>query len=452
MLREAGRVVAAEDGLALEHGARAGGQVEVEHRPRRDERLEHHLQRARRRLRVVAEADGVQGLVERHVRGRAVARGRRRVARQQPQRRQPAGPQREHRHVLEGVDAEEPLAGGRRQQRLPLLVGRRVERGPGEVGVGVVGVVDDEKPVRSPARRRTRRRRAGGRPPGSRPRGRPPAAGAPPTWSWTRSTGRPSARRGCPRPPSRTARRPPGAPGRRDPGGSRPGAAKLEGPPGVVEAQVVDDPPVPGQLAPVADVGEGVVEDLPCRDVADGEGEPLVTGVVGPEGDGGVVRADREGAHREEVAVAGLDVAVEEHLLPLDPPAVEVGTHRPVGQRRPRVDGILQALHGARVVPPGAADDGDGQVGLLDPRADLLDDPAPQRLEVGGGGLGVGVLGLEVAKDLGVAGVAQPLVGVDDPVTVVLTDVVAAHRHRRRGKVGHRSVSPRSGSAGRGAP
>jgi uncharacterized membrane-anchored protein len=68
-------------------------------------------------------------------------------------------------------------------------------------------------------------------------------------------------------------------------------------------------------------------------------------------------------------------------------------------------------------------EDGDRQVGLLGPVLQLGEQRLDQRFEVLGERGRVGVLGLQVADDLGVGLVPQPLVGVDDDVAVVLADV-----------------------------
>src|ERR1017187_6280634 len=82
------------------------------------------------------------------------------------------------------------------------------------------------------------------------------------------------------------------------------------------------------------------------------------------------------------------------------------------------VDGILPALLGARVVPPGTVAKGNGDVGLLYVREHLLVELVAQAGEGGHFGLGVGVLGLEVGSNVGILLVAQPgvVVGECDPV------------------------------------
>ena len=204
---------------------------------------------------------------------------------------------------------------------------------------------------------------------------------------------------------------------------AHPVAPQLVRPPRVVEPGVEDELPVAAELDAVADAGHGGVEHLTRRDVADRQGEALVTLGVDGERDEPVVGAHGERAEREELAVAGLDVAVDHDLLPRHGIRLGVRAHRGVGERRAALRGVLPTLDGARVVPPRAADDRHRQVALLHPRADLLDDGAAQRGEVRGAGLGVGVLGLEVGQQRGVLEVAHPGVGVLDPVAVVLAHV-----------------------------
>ena len=82
------------------------------------------------------------------------------------------------------------------------------------------------------------------------------------------------------------------------------------------------------------------------------------------------------------------------------------------------MDGVLQPLFGARVVPPGAVAIGNGDVGLLDVAEHLLVELVAQVGEGRHDGVGVGVFGIEVGGDVGVFLVAQPgvVVGEGDAV------------------------------------
>ena len=101
----------------------------------------------------------------------------------------------------------------------------------------------------------------------------------------------------------------------------------------------------------------------------------------------------------------GLDVLVEQHLLARDLGVLVEHRRCPVvgiGDRATAVHAVLLALEAAAVVPPVAAAGRHRQVGLLGAGLDLVEDLLPQRREVGGQLLGVGVLRLEVVDHLGV--------------------------------------------------
>ena len=137
-------------------------------------------------------------------------------------------------------------------------------------------------------------------------------------------------------------------------------------------------------------------------------------------------------AEREELLALGLDVAVQQHLLALGRrPRLGHRAALPRHDADPALGGVLPTLERPGVVPPAAVGRGHRQVGLLGARADLLEDGRAQRLEVGGPLVGPGVLGLEVRDHLRVVLVAQPLVGVDDAVAVVLADVLDPFGARR---------------------
>ena len=225
-------------------------------------------------------------------------------------------------------------------------------------------------------------------------------------------------------------------------------APHLVGSPGLVDPGVEDVASVAGPDHPVADVTHRVVEDLARRDVANPQGEPLVAAQVEGVGEAGAVVTHLARADGEELAVAGLDVAVEEDLLPgrgrrrLDParlgprrrlwPLRRLSSLRRLGQLGarltrhdpdPRPDRILLPLHGAPVVPPAAVGDGHAEIALLRACLDLLEEPRAQRLQRRGHRLGVGVLGAQVGQHLLVARVGQPRVDVVELVTVVPAQV-----------------------------
>ena len=367
-------VEVAEHRLALEERAIAGREVDVEHGARGGPRLDDDLDGALGRLGVVAQADRVHRLLDGDVPRLAVPRGRGRVPRQHAQRGEPTRAQAEHGGVVERVDGHEPLALPRAQPRHPLFVGRGVERGPGEVGVGRVGVVHDEEAV-------------GGRldvvldPLAARGQ-HPPLP--------LRVVGVEDVHLGGRLRPQPQQQPPLVAAG----GHAHPEALvvllvhqdvvgrvaadpvppQLVRPPRLVEPGVEHELPVAAQLDAVADAGDRGVEDVTGGDVADGQVEALVARGVDRERHEPVVGADGERPQREELAVTRFDVAVDDDLLPRHGIRLGVGSHGRVGQRRPHLGGVLEALDGAGVVPPRAARDGHRQVGLLHPRADLLDD------------------------------------------------------------------------------
>ncbi len=154
-------------------------------------------------------------------------------------------------------------------------------------------------------------------------------------------------------------------------------------PPRVVAGRVVDRQPVGREEGAGHRALDHVGEALAGREVLHEQRVPLVAlGVDGPQHPR-AVEGDVEAAERVEVVAVGLDVVVEEQLL-----ARHVGLElrrRPVvgaGDRGAEVPGVLEALLRAAVVPPVALAGGDGEVGLLRARLDLVEDRLPQRLEV----------------------------------------------------------------------
>ena len=87
---------------------------------------------------------------------------------------------------------------------------------------------------------------------------------------------------------------------------------------------------------------------------------------------------------------------------------------------------VLLALEAATVVPPVTASGRHRQIGLLGASLDLVEDLLPQRREGFGGLIGVLVLRLEIVDHLGIGLVAQPFVGVDEDVAMVLAAVFDA--------------------------
>ena len=77
------------------------------------------------------------------------------------------------------------------------------------------------------------------------------------------------------------------------------------------------------------------------------------------------------------------------------------------------MDGVLQTLFGARVIPPVAVAEGNRNVGLLDVAEHLLVELLAQPGKRRHHRFGVGVLGFEKGVDFGILLVAQPCVVVD---------------------------------------
>ncbi len=134
------------------------------------------------------------------------------------------------------------------------------------------------------------------------------------------------------------------------------------------------------------------------------------------------VEAHAAGAEREELVPVGFGVLVEQHLLAGYGGVLVEHRRVPVvgtGDRAAAVRSVLLAFEAAAVVPPVAAARRNRHVGFLGPRLDLVEDLLPQRFQMRGGLVGVGVLRFEVGDDLRIGLLTQPLVGgVDEDVVV----------------------------------
>ncbi len=202
----------------------------------------------------------------------------------------------------------------------------------------------------------------------------------------------------------------------------------LVGAPGVVDGRVVEvlAGAVPGGSAERA--GDLVAAQLAGREVLHADRVALVADDVGGVGEQGAVGADRRAAEREELVALGERVQVDEDLLTGQGRLVGVGVlgrlrGSPVvgvGDRDPAAGAVLLAGEGATVVPVAAVAGRHGQVGLAGACLDLVEDRLAQVGEVRGALLGVGVLGLEVGRDVRRLLVTQPLVVVGAGVAVDL--------------------------------
>lgn len=123
----------------------------------------------------------------------------------------------------------------------------------------------------------------------------------------------------------------------------------------------------------------------------------------------------------------GLEVLVEQYLLAGDVGVlVELGRHPVSGivDGTTAMDTVLLAFDAAPVVPPLTAAGRHREVGLLGARLDLVEDLLPQRCQVLGLLLGVGVLRLEVGEHLRIGLRPKPFVRVDEDVAVVFATMV----------------------------
>lgn len=174
--------------------------------------------------------------------------------------------------------------------------------------------------------------------------------------------------------------------------------------PGLVHHGVDHLGRVRGEERAVGGLGDPVREQLPGGEVLDIDGEPLVPGdVLGPREPGAVLR-DAERPQGVELVLLGRGVRVQEGLLAVQGRSGLHGGRGPVRRVRhgnPAEHLVRAALHGAGEVPPVPVAAGDREVRLLRAVLDLRVDALPQRGEVRGDGLRVGVLGVQVRPDLG---------------------------------------------------
>ena len=153
---------------------------------------------------------------------------------------------------------------------------------------------------------------------------------------------------------------------------------QLERPPGLVDAEVEHLPRVEGERAAVANAGHLVVDHLPRREVLDAQVEPLVPSVsvaYASQRWSALTHTARPARrtrgpsprHCRRAAPARRRPASLAWLRPLPP-----GWRAAVGR-------VLRVLERAGVVPPVAAANGDGEVGLQGPGPDLVEDRLAER-------------------------------------------------------------------------
>ena len=163
------------------------------------------------------------------------------------------------------------------------------------------------------------------------------------------------------------------------------------------------------------DAGGGVGEGLSVAQIFHLQPVLAEAGEIDGVGEQVVVVADGEAAEADKFPVLAEHVEVEQNFFGRFHAAFAAALY-----------GILLALFGSRVVEVLAAARGDGEVGLLDVPQHLLVDGVAEGLQIGGHGLGVGVLRFEVFDDLGIRLLAQPEVRIDHgcPVTHLAVFVV----------------------------
>src|ERR1035437_559384 len=195
--------------------------------------------------------------------------------------------------------------------------------------------------------------------------------------------------------------------------------------PRLIHSGVEEVLPVQRPDSAIADRSHRVVDHGTGLDVLDPQGEALITLNIHGIGDLAPVGAHLEGPQREELMPLRLEVAVQQQLLTLGgDPRLELRSSPTPHLANPALRRILLALESARVVPPAPIRFRYRQVRLLGPGLDLVEDPRSQRLEMTRQSLGIGILVLQVRNDLRVVLVPKPLEPVNDPVAVVLTDVL----------------------------
>ncbi len=199
------------------------------------------------------------------------------------------------------------------------------------------------------------------------------------------------------------------------------------GPLGGVGGGVEDGGAVAGPGQPEAERADPLRQPGAGVEVADPELEVLVPVRVHEHRQAPVVGAHLQPAELEVLLPLRLRVLVEDHLLGgVEAPALA------------RVDGIGLPFLRARVVEVVVPPHRHAEVGLLDPAEHLAVEPLAEGGGVRGHRVGVGVLRLEVADDLGILAVPEPGPRVLAALAVELGHLRAARRHRRRRDLGRK--------------
>ena len=321
-----------------------------------------------------------------------------------------------------GVDADDALARAGDEDRRPLLRPRAPDRGDGDLEVGAVGVVDDEQVVAGgfdrvvqarPAAAHEDRRSldvGGVEEPhlGRRARGRvddDPAAVAGRVVTGVKTLVVLLEEKAVP------VR-----------GGADAVGPHLPCAPRLVHPGVDDRRGVRRPREPVAESGDGVVDDVARLDVEDSQAEVLVADEVDADRPEFAVRGRGESARREVLFALGQEVAVPHglcglHVEVLGTAADMVGAVGAV-HRDPEDGRILLSLPGAGEVPPVALPHEHARVVFTGAGSELAHDGLAEGGEVGGPLFGPSVLGFQQLDELGAFLVAHPLVIVHVGVSV----------------------------------
>ncbi len=443
-VRPEGRIV--EHRAALQQGELGRGQVVVVHRVRGEHRSVVDPDGRRLVVRFTRRVDHIERLVELDVPARHQIPGG--GPRQHVQPGEPVAPQRDHRMRPVRGDAEDPDPGLVAQHRSPVGMAAGAQRRLGELEVLGAVVVHDQQPIagrfdvvlHALAPRCDAPRHARGVVDAEQPALRGDLAAGPEDQPALVAAGAHTE----PEPLVRLGQHL-DVLGRI---GSQPVAEHHVRAPGLV-GPGVEHVFVPRPGDPVGGVGDLLRQQFTGRQVLDRQGEPLGAGDVQRIGQQPPAGGHAEGADGEELLIARLDIAVEQHFL-ADDLLLGVRRRRPVRRPDPAVDPILRPLDGPGVVPVGRAvavrrEARHRQVGLLGPRLDLAEDRLGQRAEVGRLRVGVGILGLEVADDLGILLVPQPFVGITERVPVM------GPLDRTAVRAGRGLVSGKTSSHGHGA-
>ena len=210
------------------------------------------------------------------------------------------------------------------------------------------------------------------------------------------------------------------------------------GAPGVVGDHVDELLCVVDEEGTGRDVGDGVLEEGAGFHVEEALLVAFVALLVHGDAQQLAAAGGLEAAEGEELHILGVLVAVQDDDFALERLAGLDGrrgvTHHLVALVEGGVaveDGVLAAGHHTAVVPPVADAVRNGQIGEEGAVLNLVEDGLAEGLLVCGDSFGVLGFCLEVVEDLFAFLVAEPFVGVDEDVAVVLAAVLDLLRYGR---------------------